>query len=314
MTAESPKIAGDPVAPVLCPLDDTGLIEVAGSDAEAFLNAQFSRNMDTGPAPRAALAGWHDARGRVLALLWALWTGKRWLLLVRGGDADALIRRLGMFVLRADVRLRNAAPEWQTAALVGGMDDWPATPFTALGTGPGDAAELHGAFAIRVGPQLAYLTAPRAALEALQTRFPAGSAETASVEEIRLGLVNSIPDLRGRYTAHMLNLDRLGALAFDKGCYPGQEIIARTQNLGAAKRRVFRFSAALQQAPDIGSALVDATGNRVGEVVRAGTRPDSGVELLAVVSVDAASSGLVCAAAAGIPLTLEGLPGEPAPR
>ena len=249
MTTESTQIPGNPAAPLLCPIDDTGLIEVAGSDAEAFLNAQFSCDMDAAPPPRATLAGWHDARGRVLALLWALWTGERWLLLVRGGDTNALVRRLAMFVLRADVRLRDAAPAWQAAALAGGIDEWSATPFAMPGTRPGDVAEAHGAFAIRAGPRLAYLAAPRGAFEAVRAKFSAGPAEAATIEEIRLGLVNLIPDLSARYTAHMLNLDRLGALAFDKGCYPGQEIIARTQNLGAAKRRVFRFSGALRQVP-----------------------------------------------------------------
>ena len=313
MTTESTQIPGNPAAPLLCPIDDTGLIEVAGSDAEAFLNAQFSCDMDAVPPPRATLAGWHDARGRVLALLWALWTGERWLLLVRGGDTNALVRRLAMFVLRADVRLRDAAPAWQAAALAGGIDEWSATPFAMPGTRPGDVAEAHGAFAIRAGPRLAYLAAPRGAFEAVRAKFSAGPAEAATIEEIRLGLVNLIPDLSARYTAHMLNLDRLGALAFDKGCYPGQEIIARTQNLGAAKRRVFRFSGALRHVPEVASPLLDAGGNRAGEVVRAAAAA-TGVELLAVVSVDTASSGLVCAAAPDIPLTLKGLPGEPAPR
>jgi folate-binding protein YgfZ len=88
-----------------------------------------------------------------------------------------------------------------------------------------------------------------------------------------------------RYTPHMLNLDRLGGSAFDKGCYPGQEIVARTENLGAVKRRVRRFKAEQTHLPARGSAVLDASGAHAGEVLRAAPAA-TGIEILAVVPVD----------------------------
>ena len=297
--------------PVLCPLADTGLIEVTGADAVAFLNAQLSRNVDAGRPLRATLAGWHDAKGRVLAVLWALWLGDRWLLLVKGTDAEDLLRRLSMYVLRADVRLRNACEGWRAVAVVGRTDASEETLFASLGANPCDAAAgADGTYAIRIGPRLAYVIAPCGNLRAIDDLFASGSAETAAIKEIRLGLVSLVPELAGRYTAHMLNLDRLGAVSFDKGCYPGQEIIARTQNLGSAKRRLFRYSGPLEQVPSVGSALLDAGGTRVGEVVRAAADDDRGIELLAVVRVDAASDSLFCADADRLPLTRRHLSGQ----
>ena len=298
-------------APAVCPLPDMGFVEVAGADAEAFLNAQLSRNVRTGTPRQATLAGWHDARGRVLALPWALWTGRHWLLLTRGADTEALIGRMKLFVLRDDVRVRNAAADWEAVAVIGSTNSLTALPFSALGQQPGDAAtDGDGTHAVRIGPRIAHVVAPRGQLQTLEDRLPRGSAGTAAAEEIRLGLVNLVPGLAGRFTAHMLNLDHLGAVSFDKGCYPGQEIIARTQNLGRVKRRVFLYGARLEQAPVVGTALLDADGDSVGEVVRAASVGESGVRLLAVVRAEAASGVLACTADTSVPLTREALPWE----
>ena len=308
MTSE--KTSRERDQPVLCPLADMGVIEVAGAEAEAFLNAQLSCNVDSGKPLRATLAAWHDARGRVLALVWAFWTRDRWLLLAKGADVDALIRRLRMFVLRADVQLRNATSEWRAAAVLGGIEAWLASRSVSLGTRPGDMVNTNGVFMIRVGPGLAWLVSAGQTPGDFERDFPANHGESGAPEEIRLGLVDLVPEITGRYTAHMLNLDRLGAVAFDKGCFPGQEVIARTQNLGSVKRRVLRFSGTMQQAPAVGTALLDSNGRSVGEVVRAATDSGTTVELLAVVRVAAASGALTCATEDRVQLTRASLPGD----
>lgn len=296
--------------PFLCPLTDLDVIEVTGSDAEAFLNAQLSRNVNSGQPLRATLAAWLDARGRVLAVFRVLRTGDRWMLLTRGADVEALIRRLGMFVLRADVQICNQSSKWLAAATIGAIGPWLESRSIALGARTGDAATANGAFFIRIGPRLVYLVSAGEAPGARAGNTPLGAEEFATLREIRLGLVNLPPQLTGRYTAHMLNLDRLGALAFDKGCYPGQEVVARTQNLGAVKRRVFRFSGELEREPAVGTALLDSGGSQVGEVVRAVATGESRVELLAVVRIDSVTGTLTCAAEPGSALARKSLPGE----
>ena len=310
MTMQTTIAARDYVEPALCPLTDMGVIGVSGTDAEAFLNAQLSRNVHSHRPARATLAAWLDARGRVLALLRVLRAGDRWLLLTRGADDEALIRRLSLFVLRADVRLRNLSSQWFAAAAVGRIEPWLESRSVALGSHRGDSATANGAFLIRIGPRLVYLLSADAAPTDFARDIPAGAEQSAALEEIRLGLVNLTPKLSGRYTAHMLNLDRLGAVAFDKGCYPGQEVVARTQNLGTVKRRVFRFSGQSEHEPAAGTALIDASGKPVGEVVRAVNIDESRVELLAVVRIESASGALTCAPERGLALTRESLPGE----
>lgn len=310
MTTPTTATVRESLEPVLCPLTDMGVIEVTGADEEAFLNAQLSRNVHSHRPPRATLAAWLDARGRVLALFRVLRAGDGWLLLTRGADVEALIRRLSLFVLRADVQLRNLSLQWLSAAAVGGIEPWLESRSVALGSQSGDSATVNGAFLIRVGPRLVYLLSAGEAPGDLADGIPSGAEEAAALEEIRLGVVNLVPQLTGRYTAHMLNLDRLGALEFDKGCYPGQEVVARTQNLGTVKRRLFRFSGELEQEPSVGTALIDAAGSQVGNVVRAVRVGGSRVELLAVVRIESASGTLTCAPEPGLALTREPLPGE----
>lgn len=296
--------------PALCPLTDMGVIEVTGDDAEGFLNGQLSHDVSSRLPSRATLSAWLDARGRVLALFRAIRTGDHWLLLTRGADIDALIRRLEMFVLRADVRLRDVSSECFTAAALGDIDPWLASRSVSLSRQTGATATANGAFLVRVGPRLVYLVSAGATTWRSVHEVPAIAEESVASEEIRLGLVNLVPQLAGRYTAHMLNLDRLGALAFDKGCYPGQEVVARTQNLGTVKRRVFRFGGNLKREPTVGAALMDSSGIQVGEVIRSVTVGESHVEMLAVVRIDSATGALTCATEPGSALTRESLPGE----
>ncbi|NIW23197.1 MAG: hypothetical protein GWN29_00755 [Gammaproteobacteria bacterium] len=108
----------------------------------------------------------------------------------------------------------------------------------------------------------------------------------------------------------MLNLDVLGGVAFDKGCYPGQEIIARAQNLGSVKRRLFRFTRAQDGTiPAVGSTLQDAKKTDVGTIVRA-ARSESGIEILAVIRLEAAKASLTTEDTPDQPLSLASVPYE----
>ena len=154
---------------------------------------------------------------------------------------------------------------------------------------------------IRVGEAHWLVLGPAAALAELGATLEATTEAAAELAEIRLGIPAIAPATAERFVAQMLNLDVLGAVSFDKGCYPGQEIIARVHNLGGVKRRARRY-ALRAAAPAPGSAV--ASGEQaVGEVLR--TAPtQEGCELLAVVDQAAANSVLTCGGAALIELPL----------
>jgi tRNA-modifying protein YgfZ len=271
----------------------TGLISVTGRDAETFLHAQLSRRIQGLEPDYAPLAGWHDARGRLRAVFRVLRTDQGFMLLTNADGIDATLRGLRLFVLRADVALEDAGvastdEHWQVITVIG--SGLPA--MLAPATRPGNVHRRGDVYAIRLGADLVEVAGPVSAIDDwLKTAgLPAAEVDDASVSraEIRLALPALPAALSGRFLPQMLNLDRMDAISFDKGCFPGQEVITRTHHLGQVKRRMALFSAATADTPAPGTEVLDDHGAVAGEVVRA-ARAGEHVELLAVVPVNSDS-------------------------
>lgn len=278
--------------PTLSLLTESTCVEVRGADAGRFLHAQLSQSIVPGSATAAPLAGWLDARGRVRALLRVWPLPDRWLLATPRDGVDDLLKRLRMFVLRSAVTLR-VADDVALAALLDATADRLAARGLLPSAEPGTViahGELHW---LCVGAGYWQVLGPSAAVAALD---PAVTPAAAALAEIRLGLPAITPPLVDRFVAQMLNLDALGATVFDKGCYPGQEVVARVHNLGDVKRRAHRYSAAVAP-PAIGAAVTAPGGNAVGEVIRSAPAGE-GCELLAVVDHAATDGPLAIAGTA----------------
>lgn len=240
-------------------------LRVRGADADAFLQALLAIDVTGLPGNGARLAPWLNAKGRVTALfsLARLEPGN-WLLATDASQAQTLANRLRLFVLRSAVEVLPGDQEWQARVVyLGGSpsplpaaaDDqsWTATD-SLLGrtTAPG-CLEVWG---------------PITALEQLTADLPEAAAGLTYWH--RQWIANGWPritaDEQDRFTAHMLNLDLLDAVSFTKGCYPGQEVVARTQNLGRPKRRTLLFSCT-SALPDPGQTLVDEEGRSWGQIL-----------------------------------------------
>ena len=272
-----------------CPLTELGFIAVSGPDAASFLNAQLSRQVPDLGANAAPLAGWHDPQGRVRALFRVLPFDSGWVLAAPADGLMATLTALQRFVLRAQVRMTETGTSWRGAALIGLAAE---TAPPTLGAAPGSLCVREGLYWVRVGPGLVHVFGPPDAIVALLGRLPPTDPADAVLAEIALGLVAVTPDLAARYLAQMLDLDRLGAVSFDKGCYPGQEVITRTERRGTVKRRLQRFGALGETPVPTGTPVVTGHGDEIGEVVRAAPT-DGGYELLAVVRLDALDSPLL---------------------
>lgn len=276
--------------PQFAALTDSVCLEVRGADAAAFLHGQLSRTIaDLGPED-APLAGWADARGRLRALFRVLRLPERWLLLTPRDGADALVKKLRMFVLRANVTIAPA-PDLAVAAVLGDATAWLARHELPAATAPNHLVRHADVTFVRASSSYWQLVGSPSALETVRAELGATTDAAVALAEIGLGIPAITAAVAERYVAQMLNLDLVDAVSFDKGCYPGQEIIARIHNLGGVKRRARRY-AAEGTPPPIGAAVLagDAT---VGEVVR--TAPTAaGCELLAVVEHAAAASALRC--------------------
>ena len=281
--------------PTFCPLAESTCVEVRGADAAAFLNAQLSRTVAADAPGTAPLAGWLDARGRVRAMLrvWSL--GDRWLLATPRDGVDGLLQRLRMFVLRSAVTLR-VADDLALAAVLDATPDWLAAQRLPADAVPDTVVARDALRWLCVAPGYWQVQGPTSAVSAAAPGLTRVAPAAAELAEIRLGLPALTPPLVDRFVAQMLNLDALGATVFDKGCYPGQEVVARVHNLGEVKRRARRY-ATTSAPPAIGAVVTVPTGDAVGEVVRSAPA-EGGCELLAVVDHAVAAGALAIAGAA----------------
>jgi folate-binding protein YgfZ len=278
------------MSPVYSLLAQRACIEARGADATAFLHGQLSRTIDRIGVGHAPLAAWLDARGRVRALFRVLRLDDRWLLITERDVVQHVVQKLKMFVLRAAVVIAPT-DDWAVAAVVAAGDAGLGDRGPPLDA-PRDAVLRQGEIRwVRIGPGLWNVVgAPRAIddLGASVERAPASAAELA---EIRLGIPAVTAAVAERHVAQTLNLDKLDAVSFDKGCYPGQEVVARVHNLGAVKRHLRRYESRGGAAPAPGTAVA-SNDQTAGEIVRAAPTP-TGFEALAVIEDSAAGGGLM---------------------
>jgi hypothetical protein len=221
------------------------LIRVSGDDAASFLQGQLTqdvRKLDSAPA---LLAAWCNAKGRVIAVLRILAMDEAIGLIVPRGLAEVAVKRLSMFRLRANAQFDTVGDEWQAMAVTGGDD---LAKLDAAGLlpdgGPLSACRKNPIVAFDTGsvPRCIEVFGPASAFRDFDLHFPRPHDDDAwRAALIAAGIPTITETTSERFTPHMLNLDLLGAISFAKGCYTGQEVVARTQHLGQAKRRLLRY-------------------------------------------------------------------------
>ena len=269
-------------------LPGLGALRVSGADAGAFLHAQFTVDLKRLAPGRGSPAAWCSPKGRVLFLLDVLNLGDEgWLLLAPADEISALIKRLRMFVLRAKVTIDDLRETWSVMGLAGDV-----LPDTL--DAPGATTRTGDAWLWRVTaqPGLAYVIGPHAAVTALwdATNAPAITATRWEALEIDAARARISGALGERFLPQELDLERLQGLHFDKGCYPGQEVIARLKYRGQVKSGLRRARTTGPVAPGDRLYRADAAAS-VGEVLRVAATAD-GLRLLVVINFDAVGAPL----------------------
>ncbi len=282
----------------VCDLSQLGLLVVTGNDVTAFLQGQFTADIARSDASRSRLAGYCSPKGRLLTCLRIWRHGPDWLLQLPIELLEPVQRRLRLFVLRAAVELHPAEDDRVRLGLDG--PDVPALLRDIVGAVPETVDEvLHreSLSLIRLPgvPPRFELLGPVDSMQEIWPRLtsvarPVG-ADARELAEIRAGLPEIHPQTQDTFVPQMVNLDLLGGIDFDKGCYVGQEIVARTRYLGRLKRRMYRIRIATDQHPQPGDELFapERQGDQpVGRIVRAAPAPDGGFEALAVIVIELA--------------------------
>ncbi len=274
---------------VLCDLSQFGTLKVSGEDAATFLHSLFSSDVKALAPERAQYSSFNTAKGRALAtfLIWRSGTG--YFLHLPHNLVAPMQKKLSMYVLRAKVKIENASDSIVCLGLSGTSAVNP-LHFPALPQNPLDAVQHEGNILIRLdATRFQLCTEPQQAAalwQALGDRLrPAGSSCWDWLA-IRAGIPYVLPRTQEEFVPQMLNLDLTGHVNFKKGCYTGQEIVARLHYLGKPKRRMYlaHVDGAIPQPGDMLFSM-EAEDQSCGMVVNSAPAPGGGYDVLAVVQI-----------------------------
>lgn len=300
---------------------DQGVIAVAGEEAAKFLHSQLTNDVEHLQQNEARFAGFCTPKGRMQAsfLMWR--------------DADAvylqlpraiqtpLQKRLSMFVLRSKARLRDATDEAPFTAVLGlggakasaalgrFVKTLPAAPMSTTSGEFGAVLRLHDAFGAPRYLWLATIEAASAALPALKAELALGGNQAWRLAAIHAGEPQVDAATQEQFVPQMVNLELLGGVNFKKGCYPGQEIVARTKYLGKIKRRT--ALAAIDNAAARAGDEVFSTADPdqpCGMVVNAVPNGRGGADALVEIKLAALGEDVRLGSSAGAPLRFLPMP------
>jgi folate-binding protein YgfZ len=287
-------------------LADWGLIRAQGPDAASFLHGQLTQDITSLREGTARLAGFCSAKGRLLASFTVWRADADTLYLACSADLLApTLKRLSMFVLRAKCKLSDASADLALYGLAGTTaaawlgDSAPAQPWATLPAGAGQVVRLPDAQGTA-----RWLLAQPAAADA--PALPALPAEAWAWLEVHSGVVRISAATVEQFVPQMVNLELVGGVNFQKGCYPGQEIVARSQYRGTLKRRSLVFDSAAPLA--VGQEVFHSAdaGQPAGLVALAAPRPGGGSSALVEIKLAALEGGSLHAGAADGPLLVRG--------
>ncbi|MGZ5198582.1 MAG: CAF17-like 4Fe-4S cluster assembly/insertion protein YgfZ [Telluria sp.] len=233
----------------VAPVTDLGLIAVSGEDAPAFLHSQLTNDVEHLGSGDARLAGYCTPKGRLLATF-LMWRDEQaiYLQLPRALQPQ-LQKRLTMYVLRAKAKLADATEAAGNDAVIGvggakgqaalrqHAGELPAAPYAVSRSEAGTVIRLADAFGAPRYLWLASTATASAALPALRDSLALGGNQAWHLAAIHAGVPQVTAKTLEQFVPQMVNLELLGGVNFKKGCYPGQEIVARSQYLGKLKRR-----------------------------------------------------------------------------
>lgn len=302
-------------ATVLADLSHYALIGLAGEEAQTFLHGQITNDLRGLTPEKAVFAGYLSAKGRMLANFLVMKRDADVLLLLPAGLREAIQKRLSMFILRSKVKARDACDEWlrlgvngpQAAALVGAVVGAPAPQ------APMSVAQGTDAFALCLGEGRYDLFARPEQGAAVWQQLSAQARPVGTPAWdwllVNAGIPTVLPATQDQFVPQMANMELLGGVSFNKGCYPGQEIVARSQYLGKVKRRLYLAHVDADARPGDELYAAEPADQSAGLVANAAPAPEGGWDVLAVALMPSVEAGPVhLKARDGAPLVFRPLP------
>ena len=304
---------------VFADLSHLSVIAVHGADAESFLQSQFSNDISQITDTRSGLNAYCTPKGRMLGLMRVFRQGETWYLRLPEDTAEAVMQRLRMYVMRADVTIEDVSDNFVRIGISGGQAVEELA--TAMNAVPAETDQVTHTADITllsvpgVQPRFeAYISAHEAARklwDSVNVRAAPVGESAWRLLEILAGLPTVFAATSELFVPQMANLQLLNGVSFKKGCYPGQEIVARMQYLGTLKRRMYvgRIETDEQALPGDALFTVADSEQAVGRLVDAQPHPDGGQAALAVIQITAAeTTGLHLGSSEGPAFILGTLP------
>lgn len=297
-----------------CHLSHEGVLAVRGSDAGKFLQGQLTCNLNYLDLTHSSLGARCMVKGRMQSSFRILPEGNGFLLAMATELLDAQLNDLKKYAVFSKANLTDESAAWSRFGL-----HQADAALQALGlevpAEAGATVRENGLMAIRVSEGRVELWTPAEYTDALRAQLAAALPEAGLNDwllgQVRAGIGQVFGPTRELFIPQMINLQAVGGVSFKKGCYTGQEIVARMQYLGKLKRRQYRLALAQSAIPEAGTEIFSPThSSSVGEVVIAASTRE-GVEMLAVLTADSvADDNLHLGSAEGPRLTLLALPYE----
>jgi folate-binding protein YgfZ len=291
--------------PLLVDLSDNALLAITGDDAATFLQGQLTNDVAALKSGESQWTGWCSPKGRLIASILLIRQGDGYLAMLPGELAAPIAKRLGMFVLRSKVKIADVSAQRARYGLVG-----PGAALAAQQVGG------EGIFSVALGPELQLLVAPAGdpQVGSWRAEVAQGSREDWTRALIHAGIPTIVAATQDEFVPQMANFDLIGGVSFRKGCYTGQEIVARTQYRGILKKRMV-IAHVDGATPSPGQSVYSpAFGEQsAGTVVNVAAAPEGGYDVLVVAQIQSLREGkLRLGTPDGAPLEIRRQPAEAA--
>lgn len=286
---------------VLCDLSHLGLISVYGDDAATFLQGQLTNDIHHVDTERSQLSAYCTPKGRMLSNFRIFKRKDTYYLHLPANQLEKTLKRIQMFVLMSKVTIEDASDALVRIGLSGpDAEEKLGSVVSKLPQQIDDTTQVDGYTIIRIaGPHPRFeiygeLETITQLWNSLDVHAAPVGADAWSTLDILAGTPTIYPETTEAFVPQMVNMQAINGVSFKKGCYTGQEVVARMQYLGKLKRRMYQIHIETQEPVQPGDKLYSAnstSGQGTGNIVEAQTDPDGGTLALAVIDISSAEQG-----------------------
>lgn len=304
-----------PQGALLSNLSDRGLLRISGADAESFLQNQLTNDITKTDLKTHQLTAWCNPKGRVIANFRAFRRSESIYLILAKDLVETVITKLSRYVMMSKVNITDATDTLVHFGYAGEHAEQDLTRILDyVPTAPDETLQLGNLTILRLPgntPRFEVfgdLSSASDLWSKCNVRAAPVSSQAWDFMNIRAGRPVVTAESTEAWIPQMLNLTYIDGVDFKKGCYPGQEVVARLKYLGKSKRRMFHLQIETDKVPACNDSIVTADGTEAGKVLNSVLNPDDVIECLAVLKIADTEGPLFLGAADGPAVSLLELP------